>query len=70
MQRQKVARRATFARAAQTDGSAHQQRLVIIEQIGVDFDDIVYFMRQLEEYPHLEELKIDVLNAVKKVLEN
>ena len=32
--------------------------------------DIVYFMRQLEEYPHLEELKIDVLNAVKKVLEN
>ena len=31
--------------------------------------DIVYFIKQLKEYPHLEELKIDVLNAVKQVIE-
>ncbi|MBQ7240410.1 MAG: phosphotransferase [Bacilli bacterium] len=31
--------------------------------------DIVYFMRQLEEYPHLEELKLDVLKSVKLVIQ-
>ena len=30
--------------------------------------DIVYFMKQLVEYPHLDELKNDVLSAVKELI--
>ena len=30
--------------------------------------DMVYFLKQLVEYPHLDELKQDVLNAVKELI--